>query len=156
MYLAGAGVLAAALVVGIVFAVSSGDDDDDENDDGPLIPEATVEPAGKGTGGSNQVQTTDPPPDTTATGDPPPETTATATKTATKTVTKTTTKTTTKTKTTTGGGSGTAACNEAISHALGKRCSQARSALARCSGPKKSTAQANVNANCRRGFRPIK
>jgi len=49
---------------------------------------------------------------------------------------------------------GTKACNEAISHALARRCSSARSALARCSGPKRATAQANVNANCQKAVAP--
>ncbi|MBW2456712.1 MAG: hypothetical protein JRI68_19505 [Deltaproteobacteria bacterium] len=44
---------------------------------------------------------------------------------------------------------GTRACNEAISHALSRRCAAARAVLKRCVGPKRSTAQAHVNANCR-------
>ena len=43
----------------------------------------------------------------------------------------------------------TAGCNQAISHALARRCTAAREALTRCSGPKRATANANVRANCR-------
>ncbi len=141
LYIAGAGVLAAGLVVGIVFAVSSGDDDD-ETDEEPLIPVTTVEPAGGSEGGSGLGSAGGAAPDTTAAGGATPETTATAPPTAT--ATKTTTKTTTKPP------DGTASCNAAITHALAKRCSQARSAMYKCSGPKKGTALANVNANCKK------
>lgn len=45
---------------------------------------------------------------------------------------------------------GTRACNEAIAHAISRRCALAQATLARCSGPKRATAQANVNAKCRK------
>jgi serine/threonine-protein kinase len=47
-------------------------------------------------------------------------------------------------------------CDEAIGHAMAGRCGAAQSAMSRCSGPKQSTARANLSVHCRGGHGPLR
>ena len=146
MLIAAAGLIAAAMVVGIVVAFSGGEETES---DGPLIP--TGKQASTGSDADTDTDTDTDTGTGGASGDTATDTGTTATATTTTPTTTGTTTTTTTTKT--GGANGTAACDEAISAAMGKNCSAAKSALSRCSGPKQGTAAANVNKYCS-GSRP--
>jgi serine/threonine-protein kinase len=135
-----AAAVAELLGVGLVIAFSGGNSDTEETE--PLIGATSAEPdgetkaetGGEAAGGGTSDTADSAEPATSATTPQP------------------TSVNTNKTTTTTQPPDGTAACDQAISAAMGKNCGAARSALAKCTGFKRNTAAANVQKHCKPKF----
>jgi serine/threonine-protein kinase len=142
LYIGLAGLVAAGLVVGLVYALSGGGND--ETDEPPILSSSTPS---SDTATTSQTTTPPDPTTTEGTGGTAPTNTTTPSSTGKPPQPPTQPKPTPDPEPK-GGEQGTAACDAAIAAALAGKCGAARSAMGRCSGPKKHIAAANI-ARCK-------